>query len=494
MYLLQQPYAQFNGLDGLPLNNGYIYIGLVGSNPEVSPTTVYWDENLTIPASQPLRTINGYPARNGSPAKIYCATDAQMTVRDANGNLVYSDKAKLELDISNAKTVRREILDAGGLFLSTTAPASASINTGDVWIDTNYNENKWGVYRFDGTDNILTGVIDTSVNQFYPTNEVESTTVTPGTDADVTLTRLQYETGRIVLVDGAWTATHNVIFPDDKRVYYVDNTAGTYTATCKTAAGGVAQVGANSTAVLYCDGTDMVFASPQDLSADGVLCRHKNLVIKNNATNPTEQVDIDADELLLSGRKVIGVNLTIDITASGANGLDTGAEENSTWYHIWVIDNGTTTAGLLSTSATAPTMPSGYTYKGYVGAIYYKSGGDLLPISQVDTYVTIGEYLGADLSSGTATSYTAVTVTAPTTARKYYCTVSDGDNTGSLNARFASTSTPHGVKFITSTATGATAVTLSIPLEIILIEPSTIYYLMSSGDTGVSIYYAGWEY
>ena len=55
--------------------------------------------------------------------------------------------------------------------------------------------------------------------------------------------------------------------------------------------------------------------------------------------------------------RATAVNLTVDITVSGVNGLDTGSEAASTWYYIWVIYNGTTVAGLLSTSATAPTMP-----------------------------------------------------------------------------------------------------------------------------------------
>ena len=65
------------------------------------------------------------------------------------------------------------------------------------------------------------------------------------------------------------------------------------------------------------------------------------------------------------------MSLTISTATSGANGLDTGSIANSTWYSVWVIYNGTTTAGLLSTSATTPTLPSGYTYKARVGWVRY---------------------------------------------------------------------------------------------------------------------------
>lgn len=114
------------------------------------------------------------------------------------------------------------------------------------------------------------------------------------------------------------------------------------------------------------------------------------LIIKNNAANPTYQVDIDADGGVLfdaDGKKltVTGVNLTVDITASGANGLDTGTEANA-WYYLWVISNGTTVAGLISASAASPTLPSGYTYKSLVGAIL-NSSGDFIRIDQAGSEV-----------------------------------------------------------------------------------------------------------
>jgi hypothetical protein len=113
----------------------------------------------------------------------------------------------------------------------------------------------------------------------------------------------------------------------------------------------------------------------------------RNLIIKNNASNPLYQVDIDADEVILQNssnvaKRVDNVNLTVSITTSGAGGIDTGSESSSTWYHIWVISDGTTTSSLLSTSYTSPTMPSGYTYKAYLGAIYNNASSNLIQIYQ----------------------------------------------------------------------------------------------------------------
>lgn len=77
---------------------------------------------------------------------------------------------------------------------------------------------------------------------------------------------------------------------------------------------------------------------------------------------------------------VVGSPLTADITASGANGLDTGSEASSTWYSAWVIQKADgTVASLLSTSATSPTMPSGYTLKRRIGWVRNDASSNFLP-------------------------------------------------------------------------------------------------------------------
>lgn len=67
-----------------------------------------------------------------------------------------------------------------------------------------------------------------------------------------------------------------------------------------------------------------------------------------------------------------GVSVSINLATTGANALDTGAQ-GTDWYSLWLISDGTTVAGLASASFTAPTMPSGYTYKVRVGAMHSTS-------------------------------------------------------------------------------------------------------------------------
>jgi hypothetical protein len=87
---IQPPYPAFAGTDGLPLENGYIWVGTVNLNPQVNPITVYWDAALTIPAAQPIRTLNGYPVYQGTPARFYVGSDYSIQVLDSKGSLVYT--------------------------------------------------------------------------------------------------------------------------------------------------------------------------------------------------------------------------------------------------------------------------------------------------------------------------------------------------------------------------------------------------------------------
>lgn len=89
MIEVRTPANQFFDTDGSPLDNGYIYVGTTGANPETTPQAVYWDKAGTIPAAQPIRTINGFPARDGAVSKFYTSTkNYSITVKDKRGILV----------------------------------------------------------------------------------------------------------------------------------------------------------------------------------------------------------------------------------------------------------------------------------------------------------------------------------------------------------------------------------------------------------------------
>jgi len=84
------PYPIFSEKNGLPLENGYIWIGVANLDPQTNPINVYWDVALTIPAVQPIRTLDGYPSNSGTPARLYVNGNYSIRVLNKNGSLVYN--------------------------------------------------------------------------------------------------------------------------------------------------------------------------------------------------------------------------------------------------------------------------------------------------------------------------------------------------------------------------------------------------------------------
>jgi len=93
---IQPTFPIFTDIDGQPLEDGYIYIGVTNLPPIGNPITVYWDAALTLAAAQPIRTLGGYPMNSGTPARLYVNSDYSIQVQNKNGSVVYSAPAATE--------------------------------------------------------------------------------------------------------------------------------------------------------------------------------------------------------------------------------------------------------------------------------------------------------------------------------------------------------------------------------------------------------------
>jgi hypothetical protein len=117
--IVNQPFPHFTNDSGEELDNGYIYIGTAGSDPESNPITVYWDQALTIPASQPLRTVNGYISRNGSasgsPSRVWVGTDYSIKVKDRREVAVYTSLSGNSLLVSGVIDASDVTYNQGGV-------------------------------------------------------------------------------------------------------------------------------------------------------------------------------------------------------------------------------------------------------------------------------------------------------------------------------------------------------------------------------------------
>jgi parallel beta-helix repeat protein len=87
---IQPVFPIFTDIDGQPLEDGYLWIGQANLDPQTNPISVFFDAALTIPAAQPIRTLSGYPANAGTPARLYVNSDYSIRVMNKNGTLVYS--------------------------------------------------------------------------------------------------------------------------------------------------------------------------------------------------------------------------------------------------------------------------------------------------------------------------------------------------------------------------------------------------------------------
>jgi hypothetical protein len=137
---IQPTYPIFTETDGLPLENGYIWIGAVNLDPQGNPINVYWDAALTILAPQPIRTINGYPSRSGTPGRLYVNSDYSIRVQNSKGSLVYSAPAATErysevVFNSNASQVIYNPAGTGAVATTVQAKLRQTVNVIDFGAD-----------------------------------------------------------------------------------------------------------------------------------------------------------------------------------------------------------------------------------------------------------------------------------------------------------------------------------------------------------------------
>ena len=160
-----------------------------------------------------------------------------------------------------------------------------------------------------------------------------------------------------------------------------------------------------------------------DISTDGIQGSRANL--RGSVTGTSAPVTITADAVCVKNasgqQKVLGpISITPALTASGVNGLDTGTVGGtaSTWYYVWVIWNPTTntTAGLISLSSTAPTMPAGYTYKARVSEFRTDATGNKYPLNFTQSGNRFSPKLGGNVANSPVISGGAVGSIAGTPA------------------------------------------------------------------------------
>ena len=134
--LINSPFPVFTDTDGLPLENGYINIGVAGLNPLSNPRQAYWDEALTMPATN-IRTSRGYPSRNGAVGFLYTAPgDFSILVRNKNGVVILSNLNVIDqVTILQNIVINKADLDSP-VFINTPTAPTAALSTASAQLAT----------------------------------------------------------------------------------------------------------------------------------------------------------------------------------------------------------------------------------------------------------------------------------------------------------------------------------------------------------------------
>lgn len=228
--------------------------------------------------------------------------------------------------------------------------------------------------------------------------------------------------------------------------------------------------------------------------------QYSNLQI--NASASSIAVSANGVTIANAGGTVIALTSvsipSISVSTTGANGLDTGTLAADTFYAVYIIYNAntSTTAGLLSTNATTPTLPSGYTYYARFGWVYATSVSALLPSIQYNTsvdYITPRVAVSAQSPGAVFTQVnlmSGATKFVPTTASQVSGNVTQSSGTCRtyIYKNNAGTIPTDAWLYIN---TGSTALfPLVMPFKFVL-QSNSFYYSTNGGTATINI--GGWD-
>lgn len=119
------------------------------------------------------------------------------------------------------------------------------------------------------------------------------------------------------------------------------------------------------------------------------------LTLANNGSDATNDIDFAAGQCVDSTGAAFWASSALTkrldatfVAGNNAGGLDTGVASNTT-YHCFAIRKDSDGSGdfLFSLSATAPTMPTGYTYFRRIGSILRESGAIVAFVQNGDRFL-----------------------------------------------------------------------------------------------------------
>jgi len=238
--------------------------------------------------------------------------------------------------------------------------------------------------------------------------------------------------------------------------------------------------------------------SPSQLNAELIQSVIRDLAVERASVSTVSITDgtigDDTGDIIID----VTSTITVDITVSGANGLDTGVEASSTWYYVYLIFNPTTELldGLLSISATSPTLPSGYTLKKLVSAVRNDGSSDFINFRQIDNEV-LYEFSLSILAGGTATTATAVDMStfvpdsvsshAKVYGRAAFTGITTANSSMHVGVTSGVTTSGSDVFFLSFQNDAASKIERTEAVADVVLfdkDPAKVYYILTSATNG----------
>lgn len=225
--------------------------------------------------------------------------------------------------------------------------------------------------------------------------------------------------------------------------------------------------------------------------------------IANNAGTPNTKIDITFTRACLvsavgapvfTTSGAFTIDLTVGTVTSTANGMDGESRPASGWVYLYVISSGSGSAGLgttISPLSGLPTLPAGYSFYAYVGAMRCDGSSNLLRSIQKGRDAQYQALVS--MATGSAAVWTAIAVASfvPATASRikgFMLNATPGNNT--LVTVAPNNAYVTNGPWLFTNSTGTTFGSLGLPFDMEL-ESSNIYYGSTSGSA-TTISAIGW--
>ena len=422
--LLPNGRQQFFDSNGNPLAGGTIAYYIPG-------TTTY--KNTWQDAGQAALNTNPVLLDDLGSCQVYGSGQYRQVVRDSLGNLIWDALTnEYSIPTTSGGSSTTSIITETATLTTFRAITSSTVSTPLVYLDgyAFVNDGGQGFWKYDSSDvssadNGTSTIVDSSGRRWkrsaFPAGASNSESILASAatcdlgSADTNMIAISGTTTIVSFGTGA-DATNPIYF-----VRFTGICTLTYNATSMilpnasdltTGAGdfGIFQYigGGNWRCLSYTTATGSVVTPPTASYVVGKYTRIR-LTSPGGATTITGTLKaVTMEDSSLHALRASNVSLTINGGTAGANGIDTGSLVPNAWYYIYAISNSTTTAGLLSLSASAPTLPSGYTYSALIGVALTSSTGFFVAFSQLDdswSYIT--QPLPTIASGGTTSGHWA---------------------------------------------------------------------------------------